>query len=144
MTVPQEFTQASRDFEAVLVDVRDKAMVSTTHRAFTTLEAVLRVFRRRLTAEQGFAFAGLLNVGLRALFVTDWNINEPVADFGTMEQMQAEVMALRHNHNLSPNTAIQDVVAALRSHIDERALLAFLKSVSPEALYFWGFKVEIE
>jgi len=144
MTVPQEYIQASRDFEAVLIDVRDRAMVSTTHRAFTTLEAVLRVFRRRLTADQSLAFTGLLEVGVRALFVADWTMDEPVVAFATMPKMQEEVMSLRRDHNLSPDTAIQDVTGALRLHMDEEKLKSFLTSVSPDALSFWGFSTEVE
>lgn len=144
MTVPQDYIQASRDFEAVLVDVRDRAMVSTTHRAFTTLEAVLRVFRRRLTADQSLAFAGLLEVGVRALFVADWTMDEPVVAFAARPKMQEEVMSFRPDHNLSPDTAIQDVTGALRLHMDEEKLKSFLKSVSPDALSFWGFSTEIE
>jgi len=144
MTIPREFIHASRDFEAVLIDVRDRAMVSTTHRGFTTLEAVLRVFRRRLTADQSLEFAGLLNVGLRALFVADWNVNCPVVPFAAKQKMQEEVMSFRRDHNLSPDTAIRDVTEALRLHIDEEKLKSFLKSVSPEALSFWGFSPEVE
>lgn len=144
MTVPQEYIHASRDIERILIDVRDQAMITTTHRAFTTLEAVLQVFRRRLTVAQGLEFAGLLTVGLRALFVTDWNVGEPVVPFGSMDDMQAEVMSLRHNHNLSPSTAIKDVVLALRRHIDEVHLVTFLKSVSPDALVFWGLAETVE
>lgn len=144
MTVPQDYIQASRDFEAVLVDVRDRAMVSTTHRAFTTLEAVLRVFRRRLTVDQTLAFAGLLEVGVRALFVANWTMDEPVVAFATRPKMQEEVMSFRPDHNLSPDTAIQDVTGALRLHMDEEKLKSFLKSVSPDALSFWGFSTEIE
>jgi uncharacterized protein (DUF2267 family) len=144
MTVPQEYIQASRDFEAVLVDVRDRAMVSTTHRAFTTLEAALRVFRRRLTADQSLAFAGLLKAGVRALFVADWTMDEPVVPFATRPKMHEEVMSFRRDHNLSPDTAIQDVTEALRLHMDEEKLKSFLKSVSPDALSFWGFSTEIE
>ncbi|MEJ8308916.1 DUF2267 domain-containing protein [Agrobacterium larrymoorei] len=144
MTVPREFIHASRDFGAVLIDVRDRAMVSTTHRAFTTLEAVLRVFRRRLTADQSLEFAGLLNVGLRALFVAGWNANCPVVPFAPKQKMQEEFMSFRRDHNLSPDTAIRDVTEALRLHIDEEKLKRFLKSVSPEALSFWGFSPEVE
>lgn len=144
MTVPQEYIQASRDFEAVLIDVRDRAMVSTTHRAFTTLEAVLRVFRRRLTADQSLAFAGLLKAGVRALFVADWTMDEPVVAFATRPKMQEEVMSFRRDHNLSPDTAIHDVTEALRLHMDEEKLKSFLKSVSSDALSFWGFSTEVE
>lgn len=119
-------------------------MVSTTHRAFTTLEAVLRVFRRRLTADQSLAFAGLLEVGVRALFVADWTMDEPVVAFAMRPKVQEEVMSLRRDHNLSPDTAIQDVTGALRLHMDEEKLKSFLKSVSPDALSFWGFSTEIE
>lgn len=139
MTVPEEYRQASRDFEAVLVDLRDTAMLSTTHRAYTTLEAVLRAFRSRLTVEQGLEFADVLPVGLRALFVSDWNINAPVLSFLPHDKMMVEVMALRHNHNLSTQGAIDDVTAVLRRHLDERRLRAFLSTVSPDALRFWGY-----
>lgn len=138
MTVPQEYIQASRDFEAVLVDIRDRAMVSTT------LEAVLRVFRRRLTADQSLAFAGLLKTGVRALFVADWTMDEPVLPFVTRPKMQEEVMSFRRGHNLSPETAIQDVTGALRLHMDEEKLKSFLTSVSSDALSFWGFSTEVE
>lgn len=144
MTVPQEYIQASRHFEAVLVDIRDKALVSTTHRAFTTLEAVIRIFRRRLTADQSLAFAGLLKTGVRALFVADWTMDEPVVPFAARPKMQEEVMSFRRDHNLSPDTAIQDVTGALRLHMDEEKLKSFLTSVSSDALSFWGFSTEIE
>ncbi|WP_296016458.1 DUF2267 domain-containing protein [uncultured Agrobacterium sp.] len=144
MTVPQEYISASRDFEAALVDVRDRAMLSTTHRAFTTLEAVLRVFRRRLTPDQSLAFAGLLKPGLRALFVADWTMGEPAVPFDTRLRLQEEVMFFRRDHNLSPDTAIQDVTQALRLHMGEEKLKSFLKSVSSDALSFWGFSTEIE
>ncbi|WP_418884850.1 DUF2267 domain-containing protein [Agrobacterium cavarae] len=133
-----------REISKPSFDVRDRAMVSTTHRAFTTLEAVLRVFRRRLTADQSLAFAGLLEVGVRALFVADWTMDEPVVAFAMRPKMQEEVMSLRRDHNLSPDTAIQDVTGALRLHMDEEKLKSFLKSVSPDALSFWGFSTEIE
>ncbi|MDQ0455989.1 uncharacterized protein (DUF2267 family) [Rhizobium paknamense] len=140
MTVPEEYRQASRDFEAVLVDLRDHAMLATTHRAFTTLEAVLRVFRRRLTVAEGLAFADLLPVGLRALFVSHWDCHQPALPFLSRTEMMAEVLALRHNHNLSTDTAIEDVVTVLRRHLDENALQMFLAGLSSPALSFWGFE----
>ncbi|NSZ16770.1 DUF2267 domain-containing protein [Agrobacterium vitis] len=144
MTVPEEYRQASRDFESILVEVRDQAMLGTTHRAYTTLEAVLLVFRRRLTVAQGLAFANLLSVGARALFVSHWDCHQPVLPFNSPREMMAEVMALRHNHNLSTPDAIEDVVTVLRRHVDEAGLKAFLQSVSPEALRFWRFDIPAE
>ncbi|KAA3516223.1 DUF2267 domain-containing protein [Agrobacterium vitis] len=144
MTVPEEYRQASRDFESILVEVRDQAMLGTTHRAYTTLEAVLRVFRCRLTVTQGLAFADLLSVGARALFVSHWDCHQPVLPFGPPQEMIVEVMALRHNHNLSTPSAIEDVVTVLRRHMDEIALKDFLESVSPEALRFWRFDIHAE
>ncbi|MGG7518486.1 DUF2267 domain-containing protein [Allorhizobium undicola] len=138
--MPEEYRQASRDFEAVLVDLRDQAMLATTHRAFTTLEAVLRVFRARLTVAEGLAFADLLPVGLRALFVSQWDCHPPALPFLSRKEMMAEVLALRHNHNLSTDTAIEDVVTVLRRHLDENVLQMFLAGVSSQALSFWGFE----
>jgi len=71
-------------------------------------------------------------------------MDEPVVAFATRSKMQEEVMSFRRDHNLSPDTAIQDVTEALRLHMDEEKLKSFLKSVSPDALSFWGFSAEIE
>lgn len=138
MGVPMDYRYASRDFEALLSELRDHAMLQTTHQAYTMLEAVLLVLRRRLTVGQGVAFANLLPPMLRAMFVTDWDPEQAVLPFAPADAWMAEVKGLRHNHNLSTDRAIADVTDILKRHITAAALADFLAGLPPEAQGFFG------
>lgn len=137
MTVPREYTQASADFEKFLVDVRDIALLSTTHRAYTMVQGVLQVFRCRLGVKEALSFADVLPAGLRALFVADWDVDAPRPPFGDRAAMNAEVLALRPDHNLATDTAIRDVALALRQNVDEAALDRVLARLPAGAADFW-------
>ena len=71
MTVPNEFEFASDEFSHFLRDARDVAALTSTHQAFTMTQGVLQAFRRRLSVADALAFAQVLPVGLRALFVNE-------------------------------------------------------------------------
>ncbi|SKA27667.1 Uncharacterized conserved protein, DUF2267 family [Enhydrobacter aerosaccus] len=137
MTVPQEYERASKEFEAFLVDVRDTALLSTTHRAYTMAQGVLQAFRRRLTVKEALLFANVLPVGLRALFVADWDIDAPKRPFADKAAMNAEVLQLRQDHNVSTQSAIEDVAAALRRRVDHSALEGVLARLPKGAAEFW-------
>lgn len=137
MTVPMEYRQASRDFDAFLVDARDTAMLQTTNQAFTMAEAVLTVFRRRLSVADALAFAAVLPPVLRALFVSGWDIAEPIRPFAERDVLTREVQAFRGDHNVSPQTAIADVAAALGRHVDPAAFVRVLDRLPPAARAFW-------
>lgn len=138
MPVPAEYQRARDDFYAFLADAREEAGLWSTHVAYTMTQSVFQVFRRRVSTEQALAFANILPVGLRALFVADWDVNERKKPFESIEAMTEEVKALRPNHNFSPDTAIRDVAAALRRHVDERALDRVLAGCPDGAGAFWG------
>jgi uncharacterized protein (DUF2267 family)/mannose-6-phosphate isomerase-like protein (cupin superfamily) len=80
---------------------------------------VLHAFRRRLSIKDAARFANALPPVLRALFVADWNVDEPQKPFEDVATMTQEVKALLAAHNFSPDTAIHDVAAALRRNINE-------------------------
>lgn len=138
MPVPAEYQRATDDFYAFLVDARDEAGLWSTHVTYTMVQGVFQVFRRRLSTEQALAFANILPVGLRALFVADWDIREPKKPFEQPEKMTQEVKALRPAHNFSTETAIRDVAAALRRHVDEKALDRVLANLPEGARAFWS------
>lgn len=135
-----EYHHASRDFDAFMDDLLEISLLKTRHQAYTMLQAVLQVFRRRLTLAEAIGFAGLLPPVVRAIFVSDWDTQEPVLPFADRGSLMAEVRQLRHNHNLSTPSAIEDVTAALRRHVDETKLQAFLGKLPPGALDFWGLR----
>lgn len=141
MTVPMEYRTASRDFDAFMLELRDHAMLATTNQTYTMLEGVLQAFRRRLEVRQAIAFAGLLPPVLRAIFVSDWDVDAPVVPFACLEEMNREVLALRHNHNVSTATAIEDVTAILKRHVDSAALALFMAGLPAGAATFWGVEV---
>lgn len=138
MPMPMEYRQASRDFDAFMEDLRDTAMLATTHQAYTMLQGVLQVFRRRLTVQQALDFADVLPPVLRAIFVSDWNVEEPQRAFASREAMSLEARELRPDHNFSTETAIADVAAALRRHVDPNAFERVLASLPPAASDFWA------
>lgn len=131
------YRQASRDFDAFLIDARDIAMLQTTNQAYTMVEAVLTVFRRRLPVADALAFADLLPPVLRAIFVSDWDAGAPVQPFADRAALTREVLAFRGDHNVSPASSIADVAAALRRHVDPDAFERGLARLPPEARAYW-------
>jgi uncharacterized protein (DUF2267 family) len=137
MPVPAEYERASAQFYDYLVDARDIADLWSTHVSYTMTQGVFQVFRRRLSTEQAIAFANLLPICLRALFVTDWDVNEEKKSFENREAMTQEVRMLRPDHNFSPDTALRDVAKALRRHVDATRLEKLLSQFPEGAIDFW-------
>jgi uncharacterized protein (DUF2267 family) len=137
MPVPAEYERASAQFYDYLLDARDTAGLWSTHVTYTMTQGVFQVFRRRLSMQDAIAFANVLPVCLRALFVTDWNPGEERKEFLDRESMTAEVKSLRKEHNFSTSTAIRDVAQALRRHVDEAAFDSLLVKLPKGAVEFW-------
>ncbi|NBB47240.1 DUF2267 domain-containing protein [Rhizobium sp. CRIBSB] len=137
MPMPLEYRQASADFDAFMKDLVATSMLTSSHQAYTMLQAVLQVFRHRLSVGQAIAFANMLPPVLRAIFVSDWDVDAPARPFVTRDELMKEVRALRHDHNVSTDTAIEDVTAAIRRHVDPAAFERVLRRLPPEARDFW-------
>ena len=137
MPVPAEYSRATDDFYEFLIDVRDTSGLGSTHQAYTMVQGVFQAFRRRLGIKEAIVFAGILPVLLRALFVTDWDTDEPRRSFEDRAIMTKEVQALRADHNFAPETAIRDVASALRRHVDETDLNRVLAKLPEGAAVFW-------
>lgn len=138
MPMPQEYQLAEQVFRALLEDVRSELDLPTKNTAYTTVQSVLIVFRRRLTLEQAILFAGVLPALPRAIFVQDWDPQEPLKEFEGLETMNAEVQSRRQFHNFSPDIAIQGVSKVLWRYVDKDAFERVLKDISPEAELFWA------
>ncbi|WP_176536541.1 MULTISPECIES: DUF2267 domain-containing protein [Sinorhizobium] len=137
MTIPMEYRQASADFDHFILDARDTAGLQTTNQAYTMVQAVLQAFRRRLDISEALLFASVLPPVLRAIFVTDWDLEEPTVPFSGRLAMTREVQAFRGDHNVSPASAIADVAAALRRNVDEAKLDRVLARLPQGAVDFW-------
>jgi uncharacterized protein (DUF2267 family) len=135
--MPMEYQHASEEFERFLRAVIEETGLTTRNQAYTTVEGVLRTFRRRLDIREAIRFAGALPPVPRAIFVADWDMDEPRRDFASREAMNAEVQSLRRDHNFSPDTAIGDVARALRRCVDRERLDAVLATLPNGAADFW-------
>ncbi len=51
--------------------------------------------------------------------------------------MNSEVRERRHDHNVSPDSAIGDVACALRKNIDQAEIDRVLARLPPPARSFW-------
>jgi uncharacterized protein (DUF2267 family) len=133
-----EYQHASDDFERFLADARERADLVTRNQTWTMVDAVFRVFRRRLTVAEGLRFAEVLPPVLRAMFVVDWDTAAEPLPFASREAMTAEVQAVRGDHNFAPDTAIPCVAAALRAAVDAAAFERVLDTLPEGARGFWA------
>lgn len=138
MPMPQQYQRASPVFDGILNDVKEALNLATRNQAFTCLQSVLIVFRRRLRPPQILAFANLLPPVARAIFIADWNEDEFVPIFSSKADLTAEVRSIRRHHNFSGDNAIDGVTTVLRDTMDTKALEVVLSSISPDAMRFWS------
>ena len=137
MPVPFDYKHASMAFEQFMLDARDISGLATTHQTYTMVQGVVQAFRRRLDVRDALLFANVLPPVLRALFVADWNLDEPRRPFEDRAVMTREVQSLRPDHNLAPASSIRDVAAALRKNIDQAELDRVLARLPAGARAFW-------
>lgn len=133
-----ELQYASRDFESFLADVKDVSGLATRNQAYTTVQGVFQVFRRRLDLKDSIRFANVLPPVLAAIFTSDWDTDEPQLPFLDRQSMTQEAQALRKDHNFSSETCIRDVAIALRRHVDEASFNRVLASLPRGASDFWS------
>ena len=138
MTVPTGYLNATEDFERFLLDARNESGLNTTNMTWNMVVGVLQVFRRRLAIGDAVRFANVLPPGIRSLFVADWDPDEKRRPFEDVAAMTEEVKSLRAAHNFSPDSAIRDVAAALRRHVDESDFDALLSTLPSEARAYWS------
>jgi len=138
MPYPHEYMVATDKFAAFLNDVKKEAGFGSSHMAYTMVQGVFQVFKRRVNFKDAIAFANVLPVGMRALFVDDWDPDEERLPFTNLETMNREVRDLRPDHNFATDKAIQQVAGALIKHVDHEKLRKVLEGISGEAMQFWG------
>ncbi|WP_421855404.1 DUF2267 domain-containing protein [Oricola sp.] len=138
MPMPQEYFNASRDFDAFMADAKASLGHGSHHQTYTTVDAVLIVFRRRLSARDGLRFASALPPVLRAIFVANWDPEEARSTFGTRADLEAEAKAIRPDHNFSPDGAIAIVASVLWRHVDREDFERMLAALPDEARDYWA------
>lgn len=137
MPMPHTYRHASREWRAFLDDARDRMRLVSDNSAYTAIQGVFLVFRRRVSVQQGLTFASVLPCVPRAIFVADWDISEPRRPFGSREKMTREAQALRRHHNLTPDNAIEATAWAVRRAVLPAELDRALAACPAQAVEFW-------
>jgi len=137
MPYPHEYTVATDRFADFLGDVKEEADFGSRHMAYTMVQGVFQVFRRRIDFKSAIRFANVLPVGMRALFIDEWDTEEERLQFTNLETMNEEVKKLRPDHNFATQSAIQQVAVAVKKYVDLEEFRNVLSEISEEALAFW-------
>ena len=137
MPMPWTYRQATREWQAFLADAKEAMDLASDNAAYTAVEGVLRAFRRRLSPQQALDFAQVLPAVLRALFVADWRLAEPMPP-GTRADWTAEAQALRPHHNLTPEGCVAATATALRKAVRREDLDRVLAALPAFAAEFWS------
>lgn len=141
MPMPWTYRHATKEWRAFLVDAKDQMALESDNMAYTAVDAVLQVFRRRLTAQQGLDFASILPSVIRAIFVKDWDVSEPPQVFVDRNELVREVKDIRPNHNLTPENAIEATAWALRRCTNKMDFDRVLAGLPEGAREFWHVDV---
>ncbi len=137
MPMPWTYRQASREWQAFLAGAREAMNLTSDNATYTAVQGVLQAFRRRLTPQQAVDFAQVLPSVLRALFVADWKLADPVSP-GSRADWTAEGKALRPLHNLTPENCVEATALALRKSVLQADLDGVLATLPAFAAEFWS------
>lgn len=142
MPMPWTYRHASKEFRAFLDDTKERMCLDSDNSTYTAVDAVFQVFRRRLTAQQGLDFAGVLPSVLRAIFVKDWDITEAPVPFADRDALTVEAKKVRVHHNLTPDNAIEATAWAVRRCTNRMDFERVLARLPDEATAFWQVEVD--
>ena len=137
MPMPSTYQRATEEWRAFLEDVKGRMDLVSDNMAYTAVDGVFQVFRRRLTVQQGLDFASILPAVPRAIFVKDWDVTAAPIPFADRQVMTREAQELRRHHNLTPDNAIEATAWAVRRCTDPLAFERVLATLPQEARDFW-------
>lgn len=137
MPMPFAYRHATTEWRAFLDDARERLGLVSDNMAYTAIDGVFQVFRRRVSVGDGLAFADLLPAVPHAIFVAGWRPGVPEA-WAPRDVLAAEVQAVRRNHNLTPVDAIDHVARTVRGHVRVMDLDRLLGRIGPEAVAYWA------
>ncbi|WP_298969319.1 DUF2267 domain-containing protein [uncultured Roseobacter sp.] len=141
MPMPWTYHHATKEFRSFLSDAKERMSLVSDNSTYTAVDAVFQVFRRRLTPKQVIAFADILPSILRAIFVYRWDPEARQVPFASVEEHTREAQAIRKDHNLTPDNAIEATAWALRRHVNQHDLDRVLAQLPQGAIRFWEVDV---
>lgn len=137
MPMPWTYRHASKEWQAILDDLKDRMGLVSDNIAYTAMDGALQVFRRRLTAQEGLDFASVLPSVPRAVFVAGWKLEDRPLRFADRKDLTREAQQVRPHHNLTPDNAIEATAWTLRRYMNKDDLERVLGRLPAGAVAFW-------
>ena len=126
MPMPQDYQLAQQRFDALLRDLGDALRLTTRNQAYTALDALLTVLRRRCPPAAILELAPALPALARAMWAR-------MPNGAPTDQPDAEARALRAAHNFLPSGGLALAADTLRAHCDADLLAEAMASLPPDA-----------
>lgn len=137
MPQPFAYRNASTGYEAYLADLLEISGLTTWNQCYTMTRAVFMVFRAHVAPQVAMDFAQGLPAVLRAIFIEDWDLSQPVTPFPDRDTLTKEVHAIREAHNFSTPNAIADVALALKRAMKAEDYRFMIENLPPDAVGYW-------
>lgn len=122
MTIPADIQFASKQFDRMLGELKNRAFLNTHNQSFAMLRAVLHELRDHLTVEQTAVFGDALPALVRGIFYQGWH---PACDPPRLPSPNAFTQAVIRRlapHHVPPESIVTDVFTVLAQHIDDTVL----------------------
>ena len=137
MPMPQEITQASKQFMELLGDLKEGSFLQTHNQSYAMLRAVLHEFRKYMTIGQAIAFANGLPTIVRAIFVENWKpAAQPSAPLSRRDFVDAVITRLSPHH-VPPDSIVSDVFALLAARGEPAKIADVIDSLPTELKQLW-------
>ena len=137
MPMPWTYRHSTKEWTAILADLKERMDLVSNNMAYTAMDGVFQVFRRRLSAQQGLDFASVLPTVPRAIFVAEWKVEDPPLPFLDREALTREVKLVRENHNLTPDNAIEATAWTIRRYTNNADFDRVLAGLPEGAISYW-------
>ncbi|MBA4490800.1 DUF2267 domain-containing protein [Paracoccus sp. S1E-3] len=138
MPMPFTYRHASEEWRRYLKNLRERTLIDSDNVLYTATEGLFRAFRARVPPDQVLAFGDELPAVLRAILVWRWDIAAPLRPWCPRAGIDAEIRALRPDHNFAPAGIIDDLVWAIRQETRQIDLDRVLMRMGPEAQALWA------
>lgn len=142
MPMPWTYRHASKEWRAILDDAKERMELVSDNMAYTAIDAVFQVFRRRLSAQEGLDFASVLPSVARSIFVAGWRVEEEPLPFSDREALTQEAKQVRPHHNLTPDNAIEATAWTIRRYVNKADFERVLARMPEGSIEFWHVDVD--
>ena len=140
MPTPQDVAYASQQLQEWLLDLRQRALLGSTHQAYSMLRTVLHEVRDRSPMDDALRFADALPPLVRGIMLERWH--PPHAAPATRPTFLDAVKERLEPHTPPPGGIVEDVLAVLAQRTQPNLLPTLTEHMPAELQPQWRAAVE--